>query len=203
MIDYGLSDYVASVLAGDPPSIALYDEAVKVARQIVSDDHRKIVPNAVAKFLCNDLFSLIREQSEKDHAQFGDDNSQTTYSTVDGQQLGELVGLQLEGSISSTMAAKILAVLFKEEIGRNPSDVANERGYKLISDPEVLRDICRETISNFPKQLDDYKKGGKFVQKMKKFFVGKAMALSKGNAHPERLHEALGDVLLQLAPGVE
>jgi Asp-tRNA(Asn)/Glu-tRNA(Gln) amidotransferase B subunit len=37
---------------------------------------------------------------------------------------------------------------------------------------------------------------------MIKLFTGKAMAASRGNAHPERLREALLEVLEEVAPGV-
>jgi len=44
-------------------------------------------------------------------------------------------------------------------------------------------------------QLEQYKLGGKKVWKIEKFFVGKIMGASKGNAHPERMKEALSVVL--------
>jgi len=63
----------------------------------------------------------------------------------------------------------------------------------------MLRQICLQVIHDHPEKLELYQKGGKFVTKMLKLFTGKAMAASKGNAHPERLQETLSEVLEELA----
>ena len=106
------------------------------------------------------------------------------------------------------MSRKLLGVLHEEYEERGQQtpvcDVAQRHGLQLIADAETLQALCRETIlENHPECLEQYKQGGKHVMKMKKFLVGKAMAHSRGNAHPERLHEALEEVLEELAPGVE
>ena len=127
------------------------------------------------------------------------------YSAVSGQQLGDVVALQLQGTISTTMSRKLLGVLYHDPAaqGRPPSEVAEQHGLQLIADAEALRAICRETLQQHPESLEQYQKGGKHVTKMNKFLVGKAMAHSRGNAHPERLREALEEVLEELAPGVD
>jgi Asp-tRNA(Asn)/Glu-tRNA(Gln) amidotransferase B subunit len=65
--------------------------------------------------------------------------------------------------------------------------------------------LCRETINNSPKEMERYKLGGKFAKKITKFLLGKAMGTSRGNAHPERLQEALVEILeeIQVAPSSE
>lgn len=222
--DYQLDAYTASVIASDPPAIRLYDEAVQAAKDnlqkasstgnndssnLESNTKEKEVPSAVANLLCNELFSLIREELERrrELEAYGatTTNANTGYSAVSGKQLGDVVALQLEGTISTTMSRKLLGVLFKEESehNRDPSVVADERGWQLISDAEALQEMCRETLRQHPESLEQYQQGGKHVMKMKKFLVGKAMAHSQGNAHPERLHEALEAVLEEVAPGVE
>jgi Asp-tRNA(Asn)/Glu-tRNA(Gln) amidotransferase B subunit len=223
---YNLDDYTASVIAGDPPAIGLYDQAVQTAldklttgtdnqtpeQQQQYEQKTKDVFKTVAKFLCNDLFSLIREEEEKRRDTVPDEGvvattaeSASSYSTVSDDQLGALIAMLLQGTISTTQAKTLLSLLYHdtEAQGQSPEVVAQQRGLQLISDPVQLEILCRETIDQFPKQLKQYRQGGKHVTKMKKFLVGKAMARSRGNAHPERLHEALDQVLEDLAPGVE
>ena len=211
---YGLDDYTATVIAGDPPAIRLYDQAVLTAQeQLNLSQHDKSLAKTVAKFLCNDLFALIRDDQEQRRAREGEEVSSTAttsgdeevYSKVNGPQLGELVAMLQEEFISTTQAKKILTILYQEEstFGLSPRELAQQRGLQLITDANQLEQLCRETIEQFPEQLEQYKKGGKHVIKMKKFLVGKAMALSRGNAHPERIHEALEEVLEEVAPGVE
>lgn len=201
--EYDLSDYLTGVLTSDPPAIKMFDAAVQSARDHVGEKIQSRVPEAVGNFLSNELFSLVRDsESQKRHEETGSVGS-IQHSTVDGQQLGELVALVLEGEISNTMAKQILNILYNEEHGKSPREVAGDRGFKLITDPEELAKICREVITDNPEELERYKMGGKFARKITKLLIGKAMAASRANAHPERLNEVLRDVLDEVAPDVD
>lgn len=195
MQEYGLSEDMALVITGDPPAVKMYEVAVDTARQAL-DDVPKRLNETVANWLCNDLFALVKESvtADEDHS--------VEYSSVNGVQLGELVALMSEGTISTTMAKKILAVMNHEKHDKSPRQIAEERNWKVITDLDTLRSICLEVIEAHPAQLEQYKKGGKHVRKMTKFFLGKAMAHSKGNAQPELLNDALEETLGKLAPDV-
>ncbi|CAB9518886.1 Aspartyl/glutamyl-tRNA(Asn/Gln) amidotransferase subunit B [Seminavis robusta] len=205
--EYQLDEYTARVIAGDPPAIRICDQAVATAQTaLLPDDNSssREIAQTVAKFLCNDLFALIRDEEGRRRAYEGavaDNNGE--YSNITGPQLGEIVVLLLNGTISTTMAKKLLALLYQEELGQSPSEVAKRHGLQLISDHQTLERLCHETLEQNPEQLEQYRRGGKHVAKMKKFLVGKAMSHSRGNAHPERLHEALEVVLEEVAPGVQ
>ena len=97
------------------------------------------------------------------------------------------------------MAKKLLQILYKDEQGRDPREVANERGFKLITDTDELGQICRQVIQENPEELERYKLGGKFALRITKFFLGKAMKKSQMNAHPERLGELMTDILEEVA----
>lgn len=200
---YGLSEYQANVIAGDPPAIALFDTAMSV---ITAEDRNSkqltTLANTAANFLCNDLFGLVKEQHETlDGSAVVDDeldhSVSVEHSNVSGKQLGELVLLLTEGTISSTMAKKLLVLLYTDRDcqGASPQQVAVDRGFQLITDLVALRQLCRNVIADHPEEMNVYRKGGKFVAKMQKLFTGKAMAASRGNAHPERLREVLLECL--------
>jgi aspartyl-tRNA(Asn)/glutamyl-tRNA(Gln) amidotransferase subunit B len=204
------------VVAADPPAIRLLDTAIATALQqlqfgsnCVADDDEtsgnantrvvKEIAQSAANLLCNELFALVKEDTPDDSA----DTVTVQASTVTGEQLGEIVVLLTRQAISNTMAKKLLAVLYREEeSGASPSKVAEARGFELVTDPEQLRDLCRDVMTSHPDEVLVYQRGGKFVGKMIKLFTGKAMAGSRGNAHPERLREALLQVLEEVAPGV-
>ena len=194
--EYGLSEDISLVITGDPPAVAMYEVAVDTARQELGDSAPKKLNETVANWLCNDLFALVKENASVD------EDASVEYSRINGIQLGELVALMTEGTVSTTMAKKILAVMYNEEIDKSPRQIADERNWKVITDMTKLREICLEAIEDSPSQLEQYKKGGKHVRKMKKFFLGKAMAHSRGNAQPELLNDALEETLENLAPGV-
>jgi aspartyl-tRNA(Asn)/glutamyl-tRNA(Gln) amidotransferase subunit B len=65
---------------------------------------------------------------------------------------------------------------------------------------DELVQLCKSVVRdpNNSKQLEQYKQGGKNLWKLEKFFVGKIMGQSNGNAHPEKMKEALKLVLEQL-----
>lgn len=200
--DYGLSEDVALVITGDPPAIAMYDEAVGVAHATLSmDANNKRLSKLVSNWLCNDLFGLVKNSAQDE------DEASIEQSTVSAKQLGELVALIEKDVVSTSQGKRILAAMFKEEdeLGKSPQDISEERGWKVISDMEQLKDLCRNVVTDakHESQLEQYKIGGKHVRKMTKFFIGKAMGASRGNAHPEILQDALDEVLEELAPGVE
>ena len=185
---YGLTQDVALVITGDPPAVAMYELAVATCGEKLAV--------TVANWLCNDLFALVKENE-------GEHYISVEYSRVNGAQLGELVAMMDEGSVSTTMGKKILACMYHEDVGKSPRRIAEERGWKVISSLDELRTICEQVIQQHEDQLEQYKQGGKYVRKMKKFFAGKAMAHSGGNAHPELLQDMLNETLEKLAPNVK
>merc|ERR1712238_43475 len=218
--NYGLSEYLASVLTGDPPAIKFFDESVHEAKQQLTrnknnshygDREKRIIPETVANLLCNELFALVREFEmqrlikegllDDGGGGGGGDSSSIRFSRVTGSQLGEVVVLLLEGSISNTMAKQLLRALYTDAIEKSttliisPRILARELGFQLITDPEKLAVLCREVISDSTNEMNRYKLGGKFAKKITKYLVGKAMGMSRGNAHPERLQEVLVEIL--------
>lgn len=180
------------------------------------------VPVVIGNWLCNDLFALVKESAlsrdlnstKKNNGGSSDSEEEDDglvhpismeYSNVDARRLGLLLSLVVDGIVSTTQGKKLLEVMYKEELDTDPQTIADERGWKLISDMNELNRLCEETIldAKNEKQLNQYKQGGKHVRKMKKFFIGKIMASSKGNAHPELLKVALDVTLDEIAPGVE
>jgi aspartyl-tRNA(Asn)/glutamyl-tRNA(Gln) amidotransferase subunit B len=202
--DYGLSDYLASVLTGDPPAIQMFDVAVEEVRTQLGQRATKAIPEMVANLLCNELFALVRENdTQKSVEEVLAGETSVKHSKVSGEQLGEVVALLAEGTISNTMAKQLLKILYNEEHGKKPRQVASGRGFQLITDPEALAKLCRDVINESPEEIKRYKLGEKFALKITKFLLGKAMAASRGNAHPERLNEILLDVLEEVAPDVD
>jgi len=202
---YGLSPYMARVLTSDPPAIRMLDEAVTEASTQTKGTFKvKVLAENVSNLLANELFALVREH-ELSKALGEDDGGEASvkYSSVSCEQLGIVSAMLVDGTVSSTMAKQLLRILYVEEQGRDPRQVANERGFKLIQSRDELEAICHAVIEENPTEMEKYRSGGKFGRKMTKFFLGKAMQKANGNAHPERLNEVLFDILDDMAPGIE
>lgn len=214
VITYGLSDYLANVIAGDPPAIAFFDRAMSVVlsttglNRTTNEDLKSqgvAIATVTANLLCNELFALIKDHHSVVDGVISDADSSSSveFSKVSAQQLGEVVLMIKEGRISSTTAKKLLAVLYTEGCyAASPRQVAADRGLTLITDVTLLKEICQTVIAQHPDELKVYRRGGKFVTKMQKLFTGKAMAESRGNAHPERLREVVCDCLAEAAASV-
>ena len=122
-------------------------------------------------------------------------------STVSADQLGQTVALVLNGTLSNFMAQTMLQLLYKSEQGRIPAEVAHERNWKLISDPDTLRAMCRRVVEHEPPdKLQQYHRGGKSQVKLLRYFSGKVMADCQGNADPELMRHVLLQVLDELRP---
>ncbi|CAB9499925.1 Aspartyl/glutamyl-tRNA(Asn/Gln) amidotransferase subunit B [Seminavis robusta] len=166
--EYQLDEYTPVSLPGILRAIRIYDQAVATAQAaLLPDNNSREIAQTVAKFLCNDLFALIRDEEERRRAYEGAvaDSSNGEYSNITGPQLGEIVVLLLNGTISTTMAKKLLALLYQEELGQSPSEVAKRHGLQLISDRQTLERLCHETLEQNPEQLEQYRRGGKHAQR--------------------------------------
>ena len=205
---YQLTEYHAHVIARDPAAIRLFEDAMMFVWQNFPEKQPILASKATANLLCNDLFSLVKKTVEGvGNTCIVDEDDEVVsmaHSKVNGAQLGEIATMILQEQVSSTMAKKLLALLFSDKSSeRNPRSLARDQGFRIITDQEELRELCRTVVHGHPEEVEVYKRGGKFLHKMNKLFTGKAMSLSNGNAHPERLQDALRDVLNDLAPGVK
>ena len=204
---YGLSSYTCNVLTSDPPAIRMLDEAIQEALdQTNGKVSTKEVAENVANLLCNELFALVREhettKAALEDGEHGRDVS-VKHSAVTGQQLGVVVALLVEGVISNTMAKQLLKILYTEEMGNDPRQVASQRGFQLITDAVELQKLCHAVIEESPQEMERYRMGGKYARKITKFLLGQAMLKSNMNAHPERLNEIMISVLDTVEPDVE
>ena len=70
---HGLTEYTVMVLItrNNPSAIILYNYAVRIANTILSSQNINIsmslIPNAVAKLICNERFAIHHQQTISDH----------------------------------------------------------------------------------------------------------------------------------------
>lgn len=192
--EYGLTEYQARVITGDPPAIPFLDAAIATAKQKLDDNSKNNnqrqenrAVEMTTNFLINDLFGMVKEHSQVEA------EASISESNVSPEQLGEIMAMILNGKISTTMAKNLLHLLYTKEHGQRPAEVAAAQGWQLVTDPTELRRLCEQVLEQHPDQLAMYhnNKDGKYEMKIFKFFTGQAMAASKGTAEPERLKDIL------------
>jgi aspartyl-tRNA(Asn)/glutamyl-tRNA(Gln) amidotransferase subunit B len=159
----------AVVLAESKELSDLLDEALKLFD----------APKVIANWLIGPTTAYIKE-SGKEVADL----------KVTAQNLANLAQLVGDGTIGSTVAKQLLV-----ELLATPGDVISivkEKGLVQISDESGLRTTITEVLNKFPDQLQEYR-GGK--TKVRQFFVGEIMKLTKGKANPQVLNKLLDELL--------
>ncbi|NCF46088.1 MAG: Asp-tRNA(Asn)/Glu-tRNA(Gln) amidotransferase subunit GatB, partial [Alphaproteobacteria bacterium] len=155
--EYGLSSYDANVLTEEKEVAAFY-EIASAGRD------RKITAN----WMSVELFGALNKA--------GIDLAQ---SPVSPEQLGGLVDLISDGSISGKIAKEVFADMF--ETGKDAKQVVEVKGLKQVSDEGAIISMIDEVLASNQDKVDEYRSG---KDKLFGFFVGQVMKASKGQANP-------------------
>ena len=162
--EYGLSSYDANVLTEEKEVAAFY-EIDSAGRD------RKITAN----WMSVELFGALNKA--------GIDLAQ---SPVSPEQLGGLVDLISDGSISGKIAKEVFADMF--ETGKDAKQVVEEKGFKQVSDEGAIISMIDEVLASNQDKVDEYRSG---KEKLFGFFVGQVMKASKGQANPGMVNQIL------------
>ncbi|HEX5726133.1 MAG TPA: glutamine--tRNA ligase/YqeY domain fusion protein, partial [Longimicrobiaceae bacterium] len=107
-----------------------------------------------------------------------------------GRELGELVALVEDGTLSSSAAREVLAEMV--ERGGEPRTLVETLGLQQVSDPAVLAPAVDTVIAANAAKAEEYR-GGRTG--LLGFFVGQVMRKTGGKANPERVRELLEERL--------
>ena len=164
MDEYGLSSYDAGVLTEERETASFYEAAS-------TGGDRKMVANWMSVELFGALNKAGRSLSD---------------CPITPQQLGGLVGLITDGTISGKIAKDVFAEMF--ETGRNAAEIIEEKGLKQVSDSSAIEAMIDEVLAANPDKVEEYQSG---KDKLFGFFVGQTMKLSKGQANPGVVNQIL------------
>lgn len=104
------------------------------------------------------------------------------------ENFAELILLIHQEKINSSSAQEILEIMYKT--GGGPSDIMieNKLEQKNNSNSAELEDIIKNIISEHKNQFEEYKNG---KESLLQFFIGKAMAETKGRYNPKKIIEII------------
>jgi aspartyl-tRNA(Asn)/glutamyl-tRNA(Gln) amidotransferase subunit B len=163
-IKMGLSAYDASVLVGERERAEFFEKAAN-----------KNDPKLAANWLTTELMGALNK-AEKDLKD----------SPVTAEQLGGLVALISDNTISGKIAKEVFAEMFKT--GRDASAIVEEKGLRQVTDTGAIEKMVDEILAENPGQVAEYR-GGK--DKVFGFFVGQAMKKSGGKMNPAMVNDLL------------
>jgi aspartyl-tRNA(Asn)/glutamyl-tRNA(Gln) amidotransferase subunit B len=162
--ELGLSGYDADVLVAERATAEYFEEAAD------GQDAK-----TVANWVTSDLFGYLNKE-----------DLEISDSPVAAKQLGALVGLISDGTISGRIARDVFAEMCTT--GKDPAVVVEEKGLKQVSDTGELEGIVDEAIAKGTAQVEQYKSGN---EKIIGWFVGQVMQATKGQANPQMVNEIL------------
>lgn len=165
MNEYGLNAYDAVVLAADREKAAYFEEVAK-------GRDGKLASNWVTGELFGALNKADKEIGE---------------SPVSAAQLGSLIDLIKDGTISGKIAKDVFALIFDGEETGDPAEIVEKRGLKQVTDTGAIEKIVDDIIAANPKQVEQVKEKPKTMG----WFVGQVMKASQGKANPQAVNEIL------------
>lgn len=162
--DYGLSPYDASVLVAEKET-ALFFEDVAANRD----------PKAAANWVITNLFAVLNRKGLgiKD-------------SPVSAQNLGKLIDLINDGTISGRLAKDVFEIM--AETGGDPADIVAEKGLQQITDQGAIEAAIEAVIAANPEQAAQFRAG---QAKVVGWFVGQVMKATAGKANPQQVNQLL------------
>ena len=111
-------------------------------------------------------------------------------SKVNAHNLGSLIDLISDGTISGRIAKDVFVEMF--ESGGSANSIVERKGLRQISDSGQLTDLIDAVLSENQDKVTEFREG---KDKLFGFFVGQVMKRSQGQANPKLVNELLKEKL--------
>lgn len=157
----GLSAYDASILVSEK-AIADYFEQVTAGRD----------GKTVANWVINDLLGALNKS-----------NKAIEETPVSPAQLGAIVDLIKEGTISGKIAKDLFEIVWNE--GGDPKELVETRGMKQVTDTGAIEKAVDEVITANPDKVEQ----ARAKPSMAGWFVGQVMKATGGKANPQAVND--------------
>ncbi len=175
-------------LAGDLPELpdekkarfvglglSAYDASVLVSEKAIADYYEKVAAGrdgkAAANWVINDLLGALNKSGK---------DIETT--PVSPDQLGAIVDLIKEGTISGKIAKDLFEIVWNE--GGDPRKLVEERGLKQVTDTGAIEKAVDEIIAANPDKVEQ----AKAKPTLAGWFVGQVMKATGGKANPQAVN---------------
>jgi aspartyl-tRNA(Asn)/glutamyl-tRNA(Gln) amidotransferase subunit B len=166
MADYGLAGYDAGVLVAERESADLFEAVVMRPDGTTRD------PKPAANWVLNELFGRLNKEGKA-----------IAELPIAAQQLGAMLDLIAEGTISGKIAKELFEILWTE--GGDPRAIITARGMTQVTDTGEIEKIVADILATNPEKAAQ----AKAKPAMLGWFVGQVMKASGGRANPQAVNE--------------
>ncbi|MEB8385945.1 Asp-tRNA(Asn)/Glu-tRNA(Gln) amidotransferase subunit GatB [Rhodobacteraceae bacterium KMM 6894] len=161
VLDFGLSEYDASVLTAEVANAAYFEEAAQ------GRDGK-----LVANWVINELFGRLKKEG-----------ADITASPVSPAQLGGIVDLIASDAISGKIAKDLFEIVYTD--GGDPAQIVEARGMKQVTDTGAIEAAVDQIIADNPAQVAKAQANPKLAG----WFVGQVMKATGGKANPKAVND--------------
>jgi aspartyl-tRNA(Asn)/glutamyl-tRNA(Gln) amidotransferase subunit B len=159
-------------------ALSAYDAGVLVAERETADYFEAVAKGrdgkTAANWVINELFGRLNKE--------GKDISTSPVTT---EQLGAMLDLIKDGTISGKIAKDLFEIVWNE--GGNPRSIVAQRGMKQVTDTGAIETVVDDIIGKNPDKVADARSNPKAIG----WFVGQVMKASGGKASPQAVNEIL------------
>jgi len=169
-----------------------YDTEVLTQSKDVADYYEKVIGvtddyKAASNWIMTDVLKVINE---------GKIN--ITGFPISPENLGELINLIKDGTISGKIAKEVFPIMLKEN--ENPSFIVKEKNLIQITDYGEIEKIVDSILNKSTSEVKQYLSG---KDKVFGFFVGQVMKATKGKANPKVVNKMLKEKLKAVKTSTE
>lgn len=153
-----------------------YDASVLVSEKAIADYFEKAAEGrdgkAVANWVINDLLGALNKSGRE-----------IEDTPVAPEQLGAIVDLIREGTISGKIAKDLFEIVWNE--GGDPRELVEARGMKQVTDTGAIEKAVDEIIAANPDKVEQ----ARAKPTLAGWFVGQVMKATGGKANPQAVNE--------------
>ena len=160
----GLTEDDACIITSDPYYAQYFD-------RLASAVDTKMASN----WMLSELFGRLKKM-----------DISLSKSPVSADSLAELIKLISSGVISGKIAKDVLDIMM--DSADSPEKIVKDRGLVQIMDPDAIRVVVREVLSENTDKVLAYKQG---KDKLFGFFVGQVLRQMGGKANPEMVNKII------------
>ncbi len=156
--------------------LSVYDASILVSDKAIADYYEKVAEGrdgkAAANWVINDLLGALNKAG-KDIAE----------SSVSPDQLGGIIELIKEGTISGKIAKDLFEIVWTE--GGDPRQLVETRGMKQVTDTGAIEKAVDDVIAANPDKVEQ----ARAKPTMAGWFVGQVMKATGGKANPQAVND--------------
>jgi aspartyl-tRNA(Asn)/glutamyl-tRNA(Gln) amidotransferase subunit B len=161
-------------------NIPAYDAEVLTGTRALADYFEEAATNSgdaksASNWVMGDVLRVLKES-----------NSEITTFAVKPSELGSLIKLIKNGTISGKIAKSVFEEMVQS--GKPAGAIVEEKGLIQISDTAELEKVVADVIGKNPGEVEKYRAGKEHVLG---FLVGQVMKATRGKANPKLVNEIL------------